>query len=208
LPEDERAHRAELLLDTDLATALDMLVTLPERLAMPVAVRAAALAEGALAGTALEVVAHFGWGELAEDVLAKIDTLDGPATFPGVIRALRKLGARSEMAELCAQNEHVESFAPLVAGAWAFLGDVRSNGAFDAACARTFDSRNDRLGWFRTIARGYALATVHDAMDGARRLAKFACTVTDSLGTASHYHWTVLHVVASCGLIFDEVCDD
>jgi hypothetical protein len=210
-PEHERAHQAELLLDTDLATVFDMLMTLPEHLAMPVAVRAATLAEGSLACRALEVLAHFGWGELAEATLAKVRMLDTGArvvAFPGTIRALRKLGARSEMAELCAQLEHEESLAPLVAGAWAFLGDARWKRAFDAAFAKKRDDRHDTREWIRMIARGYAVANVRDAMDGARWLATFACTTTDSLGTSTHYTWSVVHVVSSICLVFDEICDD
>jgi hypothetical protein len=206
LPNVVRAARAETLLETNPNECVEILRTLDEARALPILVRL-----NNHPALTIELAGKFGWGELVPDALTALLTTHStaiPSTFPATLRALRRLGLRDEIVRLIFAADvtaNVERHV-LAAGAWAWLGDRRSQRVFDEAfqsLSGRLDSVND-MDRTRALARGYALASLEVAMAGAQRLTTLVRRVRDQWGTSSHFPLPLVHLTASICSIIDD----
>ncbi len=210
LAENERVERAAQIIDDlgDLASCLAILRTLPEARALPILVRAIPLTrqDPDAAASALDVVAHFGWGELAGGLVATVRQNLDRTRFETAVRALRRLGLRDDLAALIDAFvvDDDEAFALIIAGARVFLGDPRATAIFEATHEKLFSYRGGSgpmVARVRRLAYGYALADVTFALSGVERTGWLLKTI----GTGGHFDVSFIHIVASLCLIIDEL---
>lgn len=209
---------------------LDALLELPEAEAVPILARTWPLIQrlaeprrAVLFAKAVVVAGHFGRTALVTELLAllgaAIRVVAGPDLERALhqsLRALRRIGLRTEIAELLADAEHALSPGPealhgrlALSGGLAFLGETaRALAIFDQA--RLALGANlllaTRLELTRALALAYAQAPLRNALGGIAELADQLRDITDSLGTNSHYCLSVLHFVES--LVLGITSDD
>jgi hypothetical protein len=186
---------------------------------------------------ALVVAGHFGRTELVPELLALLGAairvvvgLDLERVLQRSLRALRRIGLRSEIAALLADAEHAlpaGGSAALhgrlaLASGLAFLGDTRrallifqqARGALNEGFMAVGDARRngDWLGLkpslelTRALALAYGQAPLGTALAEIAELAGHLRDVTDNFGTNSHYCLSVLHFVES--LVLGITSDD
>ena len=201
---------------------LDSLLELPESGAVPVLQRVwpqiARVAEARRAvmyAEGLIIAGHFGRTELMPAMLealgAAIRLVQGSdleRVLQYSLRALRRIGLRTEMAELLAEAEHalptnraeaLRGRLALAAGL-AYLGETaRALPIFEQA--RTALTENMvqpvRLDLVRALALAYAQAPLQQALAGLADLTNHLRDISDSYGTNSHYCLSVLNFVES-----------
>ena len=202
---------------------LELAADLSEAHAIPIIVRAVALVEGDVRvhARALGVAARLGWGELVLELVTPLgQRLAGeraePIALSTTIRALRHLGMVDELALLLSAIRDDTPWVVLAcAGGWDVVGEARGATTL-AEHARSLqqpmpsDARLllDRLDSIRSVANGYAHASVEHGLHGLRGLAPLIGDVTDSLVASSHFCLSVMHFAESlfygiAGLDFD-----
>jgi len=177
---------------------------------------------------ALVVAGHFGRREIVPELLKLLGAAlhvvaatDLASVLHHSLRALRRIGLRTEIAELLAEAEHARSahepgalYGRLaIAAGLAFLGDAtRALPIFDQGRAALDDdfqavrkARADgeripiarALDTVRALALAYAQAPLGNALGGIAELAERFPDITDNLNTNSHYCLSVVHFVES-----------
>ena len=210
--------------------SFDVLLELPEALAVPVLARAIPIvgtapepSRAVLYGEALVVAGHFGRTELVPGLLAALG-----AAVPAVpgeqlarvldqsLRALRRIGLRHEIAALLAGVERAlgdrggDLIARLaIAGGLAYLGDTaRALAILEEGRGKLGDALKmpDRLALTRALAQAYAQAPLGPALAGIAELAAQLRDIHDNFGTNSHFCLSVLDFVES--LVLGVTSDD
>jgi hypothetical protein len=208
----------------------DVLLELPESLAVPLAMRAwplvAQVAEprrAPLYAEALVVAGHFGRGELIPSLLAALELAIlavPPAELDRVLQTsqkpLRRMGLRREMTELLARAElamttsRAELRARLaIASGLAYLGESeRALATFDEGRKALAGSMTliARLELTRSLALAYSQAPIGSALAGIAELAAQLKDISDSFNTNSHYCLSVVAFVES--LVLGIASDD
>jgi hypothetical protein len=210
---------------------LESLLELPESGAVPILQHAwpqiARVAEprrALLYAESLVIAGHFGRTELVPAMLAALATAirlvqgrDLERVLHHSLRALRRIGLRTEIAELLAEAEHALPAARgealrgrlALAGGLAYLGETaRALPIFEQA--RTALTENimlpTRLELVRALALAYAQAPLQQALAGIADLTNHLRDISDSYGTNSHYCLSVLNFVDS--LVLGITSDD
>ncbi|HEU4734969.1 MAG TPA: hypothetical protein VFT22_44055, partial [Kofleriaceae bacterium] len=222
---------------------LDVLLELPESEAVPILGRAWPLIgrvpearRAVLYAEALVVAGHFGRTELVPELLALLGAAiravagaDLERVLQHSLRALRRIGLRSEIAALLADAEHaLPASGPAalhgrlaLAAGLAFLGNAtrallifqQARVALSDDFAALGDPRRDGprsltrpLELVRALALAYAQAPLGSALAGIAELTVHLRDITDNFGTNSHYCLSVLHFVES--LVLGITSDD
>jgi len=201
---------------------LDSLLELPESGAVPVLqrvwpqiARVAEARRAVLYAEGLIIAGHFGRTELMPAMLealgAAIRLVQGSdleRVLQHSLRALRRIGLRTEMAQLLAEAEHVlptnrvealRGRLALAAGL-AYLGDTaRALPIFEQARTALTESMvlPVRLDLVRALALAYAQAPLQQALAGLADLTNHLRDISDSYGTNTHYCLSVLNFVES-----------
>ena len=201
---------------------LETLLELPESGAVPILQRAwpqiARVAEArrsVLYAECLVIAGHFGRTELVPAMLDALGTAiravqgsDLERTLQHSLRALRRIGLRTEMAELLVEAEHalppnrVEALRGrlALAAGLAYLGETaRALPIFEQARTALTESMvlPVRLDLVRALALAYAQAPLQQALAGLADLTSHLRDISDSYGTNSHYCLSVLNFVES-----------
>ncbi|HEY0191144.1 MAG TPA: hypothetical protein VGC42_08480, partial [Kofleriaceae bacterium] len=212
---------------------LDVLLELPESAAAPILARAwpmiAQVAEprrAVLYADALIVAGHFGRTEIVPELLSRLSgairvvaATDLERVLQHSLRALRRIGLRSEIASLLADAEHaLPATGPAalhgrlaLAAGMAYLGDAehalpilrQAGEALDADFALVDPKQGTKvplqrpLELTRALALAYAYVPLGTAIAGITELASHFKDITDNFGTNSHYCLSVLHFVES-----------
>ena len=164
---------------------------------------------------ALTAVARFGRTELAPPLLRALPVPAelAPVLSP-ILRALRRLGLQSEIADLLARFETMPHVATLeleltVAGARAALDAERASPTFELAVKRLGAAEmltpTARLALVRTFAAATTHAPVAFGLAQLRLLRPLYGQITDSYGTNSHYCLSALHFVESLVLAITDM---
>jgi hypothetical protein len=210
---------------------LDVLLELPESGAVPILQRTWPLIgrvpdkrKAVLYAEALVVAGHFGRTELVPAMLDAlgsamrvVDGADLERVLQYSLRALRRIGLRTEMADVLAAAEHaipgtrVEALRGrlALAGGLAFLGEfARAQPILEQARAALNETMTPpvRLDITRALALAYAQAPLQRALAGLDELANQYKDITDSYGTNTHYCLSVLDFVES--LVLGITSDD
>ncbi len=200
----------------------DSLLELPESGAVPILQRAwlqiAKVAEArrsVLYSEGLIIAGHFGRTELVPAMLDALGTAiravqgsDLERVLQHSLRALRRIGLRTEMAELLAEAEgalpanKIEALRGrlALAAGLAYLGEVgRAMPIFEQARTALTESMvlPVRLDLVRALALAYAQAPLQQALAGLADLTNHLRDISDSYGTNSHYCLSVLNFVES-----------
>jgi FtsH ternary system-associated peptide len=221
----EEAEKARLL-----DGVFDVLLELPESGAAPILARAWPLIttlpeprRAVLYAEALVVAGHFGRTELIPELLEVLSAalrVVPPAelqrALEASLRALRRIGLRSEIAELLADVEGALDASSTnlqarlaIASGLAFLGDTARALPILEQARRALDESmtlTARLDLTRALAAAYAQAPIGHALAGIADLAGQLREITDSFGTNSHYCLSRLHFVES--LVLGITSDD
>jgi FtsH ternary system-associated peptide len=230
----ETAARSEPDRERLLDGALDVLLELPEAQAAPILARAwpliAQLPEvrrAVLYADALVVAGHFGRTELLPELLTRLGAAirvvagaDLERVLQHSLRALRRIGLRTEIARLLADAEHaLPEAGPIamngrlaLAAGLAYLGDAaralpilaQASKALNDEFQALNEPRRDvprtlmrPLELTRALSLAYAYAPLGNALAGITELATHLRDITDNFGTNSHYCLSVLHFVES-----------
>ena len=223
---------------------LGVLLGLPEAEAVPILMHTSPLVallpeprRAARYAEALVVAGHFGRTDLVPGLLAllgaairAVAAAELERVLQHSLRALRRIGLRTEIAELLAEAEQARSVHEpggldgrlAIAAGLAFLGDTaRALPIFDQARAVLGDNfkaiaevRKDGsrlpltrpLELTRALALAYAQAPLGDALSGIAELVQYFRDITDPLNTNSHFCLSVLHFVES--LVLGITSDD
>lgn len=221
LPEPERVAELERLAGRGerLADCLDLVLDLPPAAASGVLGSAVTAVErlpeaerSAQYARALVAASHFGHVELTASLLSRLQSTihQAPDQLPRVLdrslRALRRVGLRTEMIELLQVVEHGFSDKTPLAARLAVAGGLGHLGQTDRALALMDQGRarldqledpEQRLALTRALARAYAQAPLERALEGIAELASQLRHVSDSFATNTHFCLSVLHFVES-----------
>lgn len=213
---------------------LESLLELPESGAVPILqhawpqiVRVAEARRAVLYAESLVIAGHFGRTELVPAMLEAlaaairlVQSRDLERVLHHSLRALRRIGLRTEIAELLVQAEHALPATRTdalrarlaLAGGLAYLGETaralpifeQARTALNALTAPT--SLPARLELVRALALAYAQAPLQQALAGLADLTNHLRDISDSYGTNSHYCLSVLNFVES--LVLGITSDD
>ncbi len=209
---------------------LDVMVELPEAEAVPLimrvipAIATVTVKRARLYAEALVAAGHFGRGELVRDLLDAFATAlstvagdDLPDVLTPTLRALRRIGLRTEIAELLAQAEaqlaSVHSASQrgrlAIASGLAFLGDPRAAPILEQA-RKVLDGpmvHQERMKLIRDLSLAYAQTPLNIALAGIADLSAQLAQTSDHFGTNTHFCLSVLHVIESLvlGLASDDL---
>jgi len=211
---------------------LDVLLDLPESGSVPIlhhvwqAIGSVAdKRQAPLYARALVVAGHFGRAELVPPLLDKlrgtlkiVEAAELEQVLQYSLRALRRIGLRSETAELLFAAEEARTGTQLqvlrgrlaIAGGLSYLGEfARAKPIFEqshAALAGTTLNAVERLDLVRAIALAYAQAPLQQALAGIAELSGLFKDISDVQSTNSHYCLSVLDFVES--LVLGITSDD
>ena len=211
---------------------LDVLLDLPESGAVPILHHAWQVIgsvtdkrQAPLYARALVVAGHFGRAELVPPLLDKlrgalriVEAAELEQVLQYSLRALRRIGLRSETAELLVAAEEARTGTQLqvlrgrlaIAGGLSYLGEFsRAKPIFEqshAALSGTTITAVERLDLVRAIALAYAQAPLQQALAGIAELSGLFKDISDVQSTNSHYCLSVLDFVES--LVLGITSDD